>query len=145
MNDLYEDDYWSWTQAQARALKRRSGNELDWDRLAEELDALGATEERELKSRYAVLLAHLLKWTHQPEKRGRSWTNTIAVQRHAIADHLERNPGLKGLEQELFEKAYWQARREASSETDLPIETFPEAAPFTPAQAKDPDWLPPDA
>lgn len=142
MTDLYDADYWAWTQKQADALRRRSGNELDWDLLAQELDALGATEERELRSRYGVLMAHLLKWAYQPDRRSRSWTNTIADQRDKIADHLDRNPGLKSLEEEVFAKAYRDARRQASSETDLDLALFPAAPPFTPDQAKDENWLP---
>jgi hypothetical protein len=142
MSDLYEADYWAWTQRQAEALRRRSGNELDWDLLAQELDALGATEERELRSRYAVLMAHLLKWAHQPDRRSRSWANTIADQRDKIADHFDRNPGLKNLDAEIFAKAYRDARRYASSDTDLDLSVFPADPPFTPEQARDENWLP---
>lgn len=142
MTDLYDADYWAWTQKQAEALRRRSGNELDWDLLAQELDALGATEERELRSRYIVLITHLLKWAFQPERRSRSWTNSIANQRADIADHMKRNPGLKSLEEETFYGAYLNARRQASTETDLDLGLFPAAPPFTKEQAKDEDWLP---
>jgi Domain of unknown function DUF29 len=142
MTDLYDADYWAWTQKQAEALRRRSGNELDWDLLAQELDALGATEERELRSRYIVLIAHLLKWAYQPDRRSRSWTNTIANQRADIANHLQRNPDLKSMEEASFLGAYSNARREASSETDLDLDVFPTAPPFTKEQAKNEDWLP---
>lgn len=142
MSDLYEADYWTWTQRQADALRRRSGSELDWDLLAQELDALGATEERELRSRYIVLIAHLLKWAHQPDRRSRSWANTIANQRDEIGTLFQRNPGLKNLDAEIFSRAYPNARRDASSETDLDLSLFPEAAPFTAEQARDETWLP---
>lgn len=142
MSELYDQDYWTWTKRQAEALRRRSGNELDWDRLAQELESLGASEERELRARFVVLLAHLLKWAHQPERRSRSWENTIANQRDEIADHLARNPGLKSAEEALFLRAYALARREASTETDMDVANFPEAPPFALAQAKDPAWMP---
>ncbi len=142
MSKTYEADYYSWTKEQADALKRRSANELDWDLLAQELDALGASEERELESRYRVLLAHLLKWHYQPERRSRSWRNTIATQRRLIARHLARNPGLKGEEAQVFEEAFSYARLDASSETDLDLDFFPEAPPFTMDEAKDEAWLP---
>ena len=145
MTNLYEADYWAWTQQQAEALRKRSGNELDWDLLAQELDALGATEERELRSRYIVLIAHLPKWAFQLERRSRSWTNTIATQRDDIAMHLRRNPGLKGNEEETFLGAYANARRQASTEADLDLDIFPAAPPFSKEQAKDEDWLPESA
>lgn len=139
---IYDEDYWTWTQKQADALRRRSGNELDWDLLAQELDALGATEERELRSRYVVLMLHLLKWAYQAERRSRSWTNTIANQREHIAEHFERNPGLKSQDAAIFAKSYKEARRDASSETDLDLKLFPVDPPFTPEQVKDENWLP---
>lgn len=142
MSSTYDTDYYSWTLAQVDALKRRSANELDWDHLSQELEALGKTEVRELNSRYRVLLAHLLKWIAQPDRRSRSWENTIQTQRDELAFHLETNPGLKSLEAEIFIRAYKNARRDASSETDLDLSHFPELAPFTSDQAKDESWWP---
>lgn len=139
---IYDEDYWTWTQKQADALRRRSGNELDWDLLAQELDALGVTEERELRSRYIVLITHLLKWAHQPARRSKSWSLTITNQRADIADHLRRNPGLKSVEAEVFASAYSNGRRQAAVETGIDLDVFPAAPPFTPAQVKDENWLP---
>lgn len=138
----YDNDYWSWTKAQADAARRRSSNELDWDRLAEELDALGASEERELYSRYVVLLSHLLNWAHQPERHSRSWENTIATQREAIRRHLERNPGLKSKEAGEFAAAWREARRTASTQTDMDVSVFPEVPAFSVEQAKDDGFRP---
>jgi hypothetical protein len=137
-----EDDFYSWALAQADAARRRAGNELDWDGVAEELQLLGVSEERELYSRLLVLMTHLLKWIVQPERRGRSWLNTIALQRRMLARHIARNPGLKSRESEAFAEAYADARLAASSETDLDLDLFPTDPPFTPEQARDEAWLP---
>jgi hypothetical protein len=142
MSKTYEADFYTWTRQQADALRRRSGNELDWENLAEELDTLGRTEARELFSRYVVLLTHLLKWQYQPERRGRSWSNTIIAQRRDLAKHLRQNPGLKAVETEEYVDAYARARLDASTETDLDLDTFPETPPFTIEQAKDDAWMP---
>jgi hypothetical protein len=139
---LYERDFYSWARAQAAAVRAKDAAALDWDNLAEELEGLSRTEARELHSRYQVLLAHLLKWLVQPERRSRSWRNTIANQREALAEHLADNPGLKSRDGTEFERAYAKARRDASTETDLDLAAFPEEPPFTPEQAKDPDFLP---
>ncbi|MBV8360820.1 MAG: DUF29 domain-containing protein, partial [Deltaproteobacteria bacterium] len=69
--DLYERDYYTWALEQARALRARSSEALDWENLAEEVEGLARTEARELKSRLEVLLVHLLKWRYQPNKRSR--------------------------------------------------------------------------
>jgi hypothetical protein len=142
MSSLYETDPYTWAMRQADALRRRSANEIDWENVAEEIESVGKTEARELRSRYAVLLAHLLKWLFQPEKRTRSWETTIVTQRESARDHPTENPGLKSLVDGLFAKAYREARGNAALETDMPLETFPEANPFTLAQAMDPDFWP---
>ncbi len=142
MSSTYDDDTYSWALAQAEALRRRSGNELDWDNLAEEIESLGKSQASELRSRYIVLLMHLLKWAFQPDRRSRSWENTIRRERMEIARHLLGNPGLKSRRDELFGDAYVAARLDASSETDLPIETFAETNPFTMAQAMDDEFWP---
>lgn len=142
MSKTYDADFYTWAMTQAEAVRRRSANEVDWDNVAEELETLGRGEARELKSRYVVLLTHLLKWIHQPERRGRSWANTIANQRDELADHLAHNPGLASREAEEFSKAYHLARRDASTETELELDVFPEMPPFTLEQAKDEKWLP---
>jgi hypothetical protein len=139
---LHDSDFFTWTRAQADALRRRSGKELDWEFLAQELDALGSTEIRELESHYRVLQMHLVKWLLQPERRVRSWRNTIMNQRDAIHDHIAMNPGFKPIEAEQFGRAYVKARRDASTEMDMDLELIPETPPFTLEQAKDTAWWP---
>jgi Domain of unknown function DUF29 len=142
MTDLYDKDTYTWAMQQADALRRRSANEVDWDNVAEEVESLGKSQISELRSRYAVLLLHLLKWLFQPEKRSRSWETTIRVQRRAIAEHLDENPGLKSRRDEILGRAYFEARLSASGETDLALETFPETNPFTLADAMDENFWP---
>ncbi len=45
--------------------------------IAEEIEDVGKSEQRELASRMAVLIAHLLKWKYQPSHRGTSRERTI--------------------------------------------------------------------
>lgn len=142
MTKLYDTDFYSWALGQADAVRRRSANELDWDNLAEELEGLSRTEARELASRYEVLLVHLLKWIYQPDRRSRSWRNTIALQRRKLRERLEDSPALAAREGEFFAGAYSDARLEASSETDLDLDVFPEQPPFGMDAAKDESWLP---
>lgn len=142
MTVTYDTDAYSWAMAQADALRRRSSNELDWDNLAEEIESVGKSQAAELRSRYIILLMHLLKWAYQPERRSRSWSNTINRERREIGRHLDGNPGLKSQRDELLGSAYGTARLDASTETDLPIETFPETNPFTLAEAMDDGFWP---
>ena len=53
---LYEQDFYGWTQLQAHALNCQRVSALDWQHLKEEIEALGKQQYRELVSRFAVLL-----------------------------------------------------------------------------------------
>lgn len=142
MDRTYEADLHAWALAQAEALCRRSTNELDWDHLAEEIEALGRKEARELYNLYVVLNTHLLKSLVQPERRSRSWKLTILEQRRALARHLADNPSLAAREDVEFADAYGFAGVRAAVETDLPEGDFPDQPPFTKEQARADDWWP---
>ncbi|WP_143171095.1 DUF29 domain-containing protein [[Phormidium ambiguum] IAM M-71] len=93
--DLYETDFYAWTQKQAELLRQRDLNNLDIENLIQEIESLGKQEKRELVNRLGVLIGHLLKWEYQPNKRSKSWLKTIREQRRKITDLLQENPSLK--------------------------------------------------
>jgi len=97
MATLYQQDVIAWANQQAALLRAGRFAELDVEQVAEEIEDVGKSEQRELANRIAVLLAHLLKWQFQPERQGRSWRQTITVQRRAIAKRLQRTPSLKSV------------------------------------------------
>ena len=93
----YDKDVLLWSQEQARLLRARRFDELDIEHVADEIEDVGKSEKRELASRMAVLLAHLLKWKSQPENRSRSWRATINDQRKRIALAIKATPSLKAV------------------------------------------------
>lgn len=127
--DLYEKDFYAWTQRQAALLRAGKLSEIDNAHIAEEIDSRGRSEKRELISRLTILLLHLLKGDHQPERRGTSWEATTAIQRDDIADLLCDNPSLRaGLDAALV-GAYRKAALLAVAESGLPRGRFPEGCP----------------
>jgi hypothetical protein len=140
--NLYESDFFGWTQRQAELLKARRLSELDTEHLIEEIEAMGRSERRELTRRLEVLLIHLLKWRYQPEFRGRSWQLTIIEQRRRIAKLLAANPSLKPELESCFLDAYDDARFGAMKETGLSLHTFPEQSPFDLSETLHLDYLP---
>lgn len=149
---LYERDFFDWTREQADLLRRAGAMRLndlpglDWERLAEEIEDLGKALRRELFSRYRVLVLHLLKWRHQPTRRGPSWRRTIREQRDELGELVRRNPSLRPRRPAELGIAYPRARVGAADETGLPLATFPEACPFTLDQIEDHTfWPEPDA
>ena len=91
---------------------------------------MGGSKERELENRLGVLLAHLLKWVYQPERRGNSWRAMIIEQRRRIERVLRKNPSLNAKLGEAFCDAYGDARLIASRETGIAADVFPENSPF---------------
>ncbi len=128
---LYEQDFFAWTQQQAKALGQRQIAHLDWQHLKEEIDALGRQEYRELVSRLCVLCGHLLQWHYQPDQRTRSWFLTIREQRRAVRRHLQQNPSLQSCLSDTMTDAYEAGVDLALRETNLPLCIFPQQPPFS--------------
>lgn len=126
----YDEDLYTWVQEQVALLKAGRVAEIDATNIAEELGDVGKSEFGKMQSALEVLLAHMLKWDQQPEKRTRSRDNTIAAQRSEFTDVLTDNPGLKSRRTEALGRAYRKARLAASSETGLPRADFPVDCPY---------------
>jgi hypothetical protein len=142
--NTYHGDIIAWANEQARLLRAGLFTELDIEHLAEEIEDVGKSEQRELENRMTVLLAHLLKWQHQPERQGNSWRNTIKSQRDRIARRIQKTPSLKA---DLNDAAWWRdvwadALDIAVKETGLLYEAFPESCPWTLNQVMDADFWP---
>lgn len=139
--DLYEADFAAWAAAQAEALRAGRLDELDLERLAEEIGDLSNRERDAIESHLETLVLHLLKWRYQPDGRSRSWKATIGVARRHIAKLLRRSPSLRRELPALLAEVYPNARLRAGAETDLPDDSFPAACPFTLDQVTG-DWMP---
>jgi len=103
---------------------------------------MGASDKRELMSRLTLLLTHLLKWQHQPERRGVSWRLTIAEQRRAIRRLLSDSPSLQPLVPQYLASEYTDARNDAIYETSLSKSMFPVECPYTLEQVLSGEFLP---
>jgi hypothetical protein len=90
----YEKDIVAWANEQAQLLRSGHFSQLDIEHIAEEIEDVGKSEQRELASRMAVLLAHLLKWQFQPERQSASWEKTIKAQRKEVLYALDESPSL---------------------------------------------------
>jgi hypothetical protein len=128
MATLYEQDYGLWAEEMARLLKEGKFSELDIENLADEVLDLSKRERDRLLSSIRLIVHHLLKWDFQPQKRSRSWRNTIERERNNIHSYLEDSPSLKRyLCGESLYKVYKNACLDASSESNL---DFPKECPY---------------
>ena len=140
---LFEIDYANWVHDQVERLRKKSPDGLDWKNVAEELESLGRSEKRALASHLRVLLTHLLKWEHQPERRSRSWSVSIRNARMDASESLSEMRSLRSELSEIIGKAYARARADAADETGLPKTRFSQTCPYDMTQLLDPDF-PPD-
>ncbi|TAN46310.1 MAG: DUF29 domain-containing protein [Methylococcaceae bacterium] len=138
----YEFDVIAWAQEQAALLRSGQFNLLDIEHIADEIEDVGKSEQRELNNRMSLLLAHLLKWQYQPGFRGSSWQVTIRTQRIQIQRHLKEVPSLKAKlnNSEWWSSVWGDAVVQALKETGL--DTFPESCPWSFDQIMNADFWP---
>jgi hypothetical protein len=139
---LYERDFYAWTQEQAALLRSGQLERLDRVHLAEEIEALGRQERRELVNRLGILLGHLLKWQFQPHLRGKSWRATLSEQRRQIQRLLKESPSLKPELAAALAEAYQDGILLVVKETPLSEDDLPPDCPYTLEQVMDPSFYP---
>lgn len=91
--------------------------------MEELIEALSRSDKRALRSELIRLMAHVLKWKTQPERRSQIWAVSIENARIEIEELLELEPSLQpsisGLLKELFAKAKRLTEKEMNSEVTL--------------------------
>lgn len=141
-SNLYEEDFYLWIETTAKQLKTGNLAEVDFANLIEEIESMGRSEKRALKSNLIVILMHLLKYKYQPEKRSNSWLSTIFEHRRRLIESLTESPSLRKYFSEVFSECYQDARKQASLETGSSLDTFPVESPFTTDETLNQDFLP---
>ena len=138
----YNLDFYAWTQRQAALLRFEEWENLDGQNIAEEIESLGKKDKRQVQSRLAVLIAHLLKWEYQPSKRSPSWRKTLKEQRFRLALVLADSPSLSTKIEEFAEFVYPHAVEQVADETGLHRRIFPATCPYRAEQLLDPTFMP---
>ncbi|MDP2904474.1 MAG: DUF29 domain-containing protein [Methylovulum sp.] len=140
----YEQDIVAWANEQAWLIRHKKFELLDIEHLAEEIEDVGKSEQRELANRMAVLLCHLLKWQYQPARQGASWQATIKTQRERIKRRLNKTPSLNHClkDSEWWADAWDDARDATTKETGVSYEKFPEKCPWLVEDILSDNWVP---
>lgn len=142
MGATYHQDIIKWAQEQAALLRAGQFSDVDIEHVAEEIEDVGKSEQRELESRMAVLLAHLLKWKYQPDRRSSSWQRTIREQRKGILRRLAKTPSLKV---DLRDSQWWEgvwSDAIITATKDTNIDCFPETCPWKPEDINSNEFWP---
>lgn len=128
--DLYEADETAWLEESVRLIRAGRSADLDYDNLAEFLESMAKRDRREVESRFMVLIAHVLKWHYQPDRRGRSWKATVTTQRERLK-RLLAGKTLRNHAEETLQDVYRSAVNIAADQTGIERTTFPQDCPFT--------------
>ena len=115
----YDTDLLLWSERQAALLRRaaageRVNDQVDWENIAEEIDALGKSDRRELTNRVRTILTHLIKLQVFPATEPRpGWHETIIEQRAVVETVLDDSPSLRAAVPTIISKSLPTARAAA--------------------------------
>jgi len=143
--DLYEEDLYLWSQAQAALLRAGRFDELDLENLIEEVEDVGGALRRSVRSRARTIIEHLLKLENSPSSDPRiGWRSTVRTQRSGLLDDL--TPSLRRDLANGLPDLYERARHDADGALrdhgeDAAANALPVAFPYTLEQITG-DWLP---
>lgn len=126
---LYEVDETAWLEATAELIRQGRLYAVELGTLAEYLTDTARRDRREVYGRLVTLLAHLLTWDYQPDRRSGSWQGTILEQQRELHQLLESGT-LRNHAVAVFGDAYADARKQAAAETGMVRGTFPEECPW---------------
>jgi len=144
-NSLYEQDYYLWLLQTSKLLQEGKLNQVDINNLIEEIDSMGRSEKKEIKSRLIILIEHLLKlnyWQAEKEYNARGWRNTVVEQRLQINLSFEDSPSLIKVLDESFLDCYNKARISTLQKYQLSGDLFPIQPPFSLEDILDSNYLP---
>jgi hypothetical protein len=141
---IYEQDYAEWLEITLRQLQSRSLEDVDWEHLIEEIEALGNEQRHKVESYLRQLIKHLLLynyWEAEKNYSGRGWIEEIDNFRSELDTLLESKVLYKHAVK-ILDKVYGKAKRSAILKSQLPDHLFPETCPYSLMEILDPDWLP---
>jgi len=154
---LYDEDFFRWTEVQAKALRDAASAganlPLDWENLAEEVEDLGKSLRRELSSRIATIMEHLMKLEYaRALDARRGWIGTVLRERRQVRRLLKDAPSLRREVARMIEDEAPQVAKLVAFDLHSHSETTPALlAKLTGASCTEDqilgDWLPtePDA
>jgi len=143
--DLYGEDFYAWSKAQADLLRAGRLADLDLEHLIEEVDDLGESLKRSVRSRVRTIIEHLLKLQYSPAQDPRpGWRATVRTQRIRLRDAM--TPVLRREVEAALSELYQDARGLADGALrdhgeQAAADALPATCPYTLDQITG-DWLP---
>jgi hypothetical protein len=113
--ELYDEDFYAWTQEQAQALRThfKGDNRLDVEHLAEQVEDLGKSELHAIESFVESVIEHLLKLDYSGWVEARNhWRAEVDAFRASIERRI--TPRIRQQVERELEALYERARRAAA-------------------------------
>lgn len=126
--NLYKRDFHLWLTRTARAIEDRDLDAMDWDNLLAEIEDMGASQKRALRSYTKRLVEHILKLQYwQEEKRNfNHWKAEVVNFRDEISQILKDSPSLKNYLRENYRDWFDSSVRSKNKEFVIPTDCFVE-------------------
>ena len=143
--DLYEEDFYVWTEAQAALLRERRFEALDLANLIEEVEGLGDAKKSAVLNNASVIIEHLLKLQHSPGQEPRNaWRASVREHRRRLRRDL--TPRLRQILEEELSALYDEGRDDTAAllrdhGEDAAADALPVGCPYTVEQITG-DWWP---
>ena len=112
ISKLHDRDFNLWLEEMAIAIKNRNYQAMDWDNLLEEIEDMGKSDKRALRSLVQRLIEHIFKiryWEIERDRCLQGWKSEIINFRSLISNILEDSPSLKKYLSENYLKWYQQS------------------------------------
>jgi Domain of unknown function DUF29 len=143
--NLYEEDFFVWSQKQAALLRERRFDELDMANLIEEVEDLGGALRRSTRLHVMMIVEHLLKLQHWPQcERRLAWREAVRGERSEL--EVELTPSLRHELPDRLPELYARAKHDAEGSLcdhgeQGAADALPTMCPYTLDQITG-DWLP---
>lgn len=116
---LYDEDFYAWTQEQAKALRThfRGDNRIDVEHLAEEVEDLGKSGLHAVESYVVQIIAHLLKLHYSGfELPRRHWRQEVLALRQNVGRKM--TPSIMRTVRDNLDQLYQDGRQLAGASLD---------------------------
>jgi len=122
LEKLYDQDLNLWRQEIVTAIQNRKLEGMDWDNLVEEINDMGASEKRALRSYMKRLIEHILKlkyWESEREYNQRGWRKEVVNFREEVKSILQESPSLNSYLQQNYVDWYQKSVKAMRQEFDI--------------------------
>ena len=127
LKQLHNQDLNLWLEQVATSIKNRDFENMDWDGLLEEIEDMGASEKRALRSYTRRLIDHILKlryWNSEKDYNQKHWEREVVNFRYEIRQILKESPSLKNYLQQNYQDWYVNSVKAMQREFVIPDDNF---------------------